>query len=170
MTIPRIPEPEPPKNPTRKDFLLAGILTAFLLTGLFVVTSRPLDNGRDVAALADLSPDDVPGCVDGAVQATLTPSASLDGNVHIRLSTKLSAQVKVSELFMRSPSIAGGYRGVVNPPEGTVISAGHPFDWDVFLQTPVTGTIIGIHKEPWGVDAVHVVWTAKDGTHCDRID
>jgi hypothetical protein len=115
----------------------------------------------------------VPGaasCRAGVVQAVLTPSSTVEGNVHIRLSTHLNVPVTITELFMRSPSVGGDYDGVVNPPQPTVITADHPFDWDVFLQTPVTGTIIGIHKEPWGVNAIHASWIADDGTHCDRVD
>jgi hypothetical protein len=138
------------------------MVAVVLLGGLLLVTTRPWENLSEAEATTS--------CHSGAVQAVLTPSETTSGNVHIRLSTRLTVPVTITELFMRSPSLGSDYNGVVNPPDPTVITAGHPFDWDVFLDTPVTGTIIGIHKEPWGVNAIHARWTAADGTHCDRVD
>jgi hypothetical protein len=152
----------PPRNPTRRDFVLAALVAVVLLGGLLLVTTHPWSpSATDNAS---------PSCPAGAVQAVLTASTSVEGNVHIRLSTRLDVPVTVTELFMRSPSLGSEYHSVVDPPVPTVITADHPFDWDVFLETPVTGTIIGIHKEPWGVNAIHATWTADDGTHCDRVD
>ena len=160
--------PTPPrttKNPTRRDFVLAALVAVVLMGGLLAVTTQPWHSWTPSEdATTDSS------CRADVVQAVLTPSSSVQGNVHIRLSTRLDVPVTITELFMRSPSLGGDYRGVVNPPQPTVISAGHPFDWDVFLQTPVTGTIIGIHKEAWGVNAIHASWQGSDGTHCDRVD
>jgi hypothetical protein len=158
------PPASPPKNPTRRDFLLAGLVAIVLLGGLLLVTTRPWS--RPEAAEPPASDS---SCRSGVVQAVLTPSSTVEGNVHIRLSTRLTVPVTITELFLRSPSISGDYDGVVNPPAGTVISAGHPYDWDVFLQTPVTGTIIGIHKGPYGINAIHATWTAADGSFCDRV-